>query len=292
MRSTVLRFVCLRRSHADVATADFFIADLGSQLDGFTVGVLSDLHHGPSGDLAWLRHAVDTLNARSPDVIALLGDYGSSFKRAPELSRAWYRKALTAMAPECRRLRAREGVVAVLGNHDYYASAAEVTDWLRDVGADVLVNRAIHVRRGESVLRIAGMDDLSEGRPDVHAGCDPSESMPTIILSHNPDGVMHLAASLRADVMLAGHTHGGQIVIPGFGAPITMSAICARRSAAGWIPNTRLALYVTRGLGTQLPLPIRVNCRPEVFVLRLRAGISIPRRCSPTAPATVRRSAR
>jgi predicted MPP superfamily phosphohydrolase len=276
VRPAIERFMRLRRSRAVLATADFFIADMGPHLDGFTIGVLSDLHHGPAGDLAWLRHAVDAVNARSPDIIALLGDYGSSFKRAPALSRAWYRKALIAMAPECRRLRARHGVVAVLGNHDYYAGAADVGDWLRGVGAEVLVNRALHVCRGEGALRIAGMDDLSEGRPDAYAGCDPGESVPTVVLSHNPDGVMHLAADLRVDVMLAGHTHGGQIVIPGFGAPITMSATCARRSAAGWIPNTRVPLYVTRGLGAQLPLPIRVNCRPEVFVLRLRAGSQHP----------------
>ena len=90
-------------------------------------------------------------------------------------------------------------------------------------------------------------------------------------LSHEPDGIRHLDPRLRVDVMLAGHTHGGQIVLPGYGAPLTMSRTCGRRSANGWVTNPRAPLYVTRGLGEQLPLPVRINCPPEIVVLRLRA---------------------
>jgi predicted MPP superfamily phosphohydrolase len=180
------------------------------------------------------------------------------------------------MTPECRRLSARDGVVAVLGNHDYYAGAANVRDWLRSIGADVLVNRARCIQRGRATIRIAGMDDLAEGRLDPRAGCGADQNTPTVVLSHNPDGVMHLAADVRVDVMLAGHTHGGQILIPGYGAPLTMSRICRRRSASGWIPNPRTSLYVTRGLGAQLPLPMRINCPAEVLVLKLRSGHQHP----------------
>ena len=181
------------RPLAEVTTMELAIRDLGPDLDGYTIVALSDFHHHPAlVDLGWLRHAVDIANASSPDLIALLGDYGSSFKRAPLLSRHWYREALAAMAPDLRRLKARDGTVGVLGNHDYYADAALVSQWLHGIGADLLVNRTRRVVRAESVLRIAGMDDVSEGSSDRLIGCDPAERTPTIVLSHDPDGILQI----------------------------------------------------------------------------------------------------
>jgi predicted MPP superfamily phosphohydrolase len=248
------------------------IADLGDVFDGYTIVVLSDFHHRhPFTDVRWLRHAVDNTNAVSPDIVALLGDYASSFKQTPVTSRRWYARALPAMAGELRRLRTRDGVLAVLGNHDYYADVRAVREWLQEIGAHVLVNSAKYVVRSGRTLRIAGLDDVKEGRPDSLVGCSLIDRSPTVVLSHEPDGILRLDARLRVDVMLAGHTHGGQIVFPWYGAPVTMSQTCGRRSASGWVRNPRAPLLVTRGLGEQLPLPIRVGCPPEMLVLRLRS---------------------
>jgi len=107
-------------------------------------------------------------------------------------------------------------------------------------------------------------------------GCDPAERVPTVVLSHDPDGILRLDPWIRVDGMLAGHTHGGQMVLPGFGAPITMSRACNRLSASGWVTNPRAPLYVSRGIGEQLPLPIRFRCPPEVVVLRLRRACQHP----------------
>jgi len=201
----------------------------------------------------------------------LLGDYASSFKQMPIMSRRWYARALPVIAGELRRLRPRDGVVAVLGNHDYYADAGLVREWLHEIGAHVLVNSAMRVVRSGITLRIAGLDDIKEGMPDPLVGCSLTLQPPTVVLSHEPDGIRRLDPRLRADVMLAGHTHGGQIVLPWYGAPVRMSQTCGRRSAHGWIRNPRAPLLVTRGLGEQLPLPIRVGCRPEILILRLRS---------------------
>ena len=261
------------RQLADVTRAEVCIQDLGMEFDGYTIVALADFHHRPSmGDLRWLRHAVDIANGVMPDVVVLLGDYGSSFKRVPLLSQGWYRDSMTAMTPELCRLRARDGIIGLLGNHDYCAGAGPVCAWLTSIGAEVLVNRPLHVSRSGSLLRIAGQDDAREGDAHPCAGCELTERTPTVALSHNPDGLLGLDPRLRVDVMLAGHTHGGQIVIPGYGAPITMARMCGRHSASGWIPNPRAPLYVTRGLGEQLPLPIRINCKPEIVVLRLRSA--------------------
>jgi hypothetical protein len=261
-----------RRALAEVTEFERIMPDLGSAFDGYTVVALSDFHHRhPLDDVGWLRHAVDEANAASPDMVALLGDYASSFKRAPNISRRWYAEALPVMASELRRLRARDGVVAVFGNHDYYASTDLVGDWLHAIGARLLVNACICVVRSGCVLRIAGLDDSTQGNVDPLGGCELKNQAPTLVLSHDPDGIEQLDPRLRVDAMLAGHTHGGQIVIPWYGAPLTMSRTCGRRSAHGWVPNPRAPLLVTRGLGEQLPLPIRIGSPPEIAVLRLRS---------------------
>jgi len=267
-----------RRALARVTECQRIVADLGSAFDGYTIVVLSDFHHRhPFDDLRWLRHAVDAANAVAPDVIALLGDYASSFKETPAVSRRWYGEALPAMASELSRLRARDGVLAVLGNHDYYADAEAVRTWLHAIGAHVLVNSARCVVRSGTTLRIAGLDDVKKGRVDPLAGCSLVNQPPTLLLCHEPDGIRRLDPQLRVDVMLAGHTHGGQIVFPWYGAPVTMSQICGRRTAHGWVPNSRAPLLVTRGLGEQLPLPLRIRCPPEVLILRLGSGASATR---------------
>ena len=252
-------------------TVELVVRDLGPEMDGYTIVALSDLHHAPGQDVGWLRHAADVANAAAPDLIVLLGDYGESFRRLPDESCAWYRDGMREMTPDLARLHARDGVVAVLGNHDYYAGASAVTGWLTSIGIDVLMNRSRCIVRARSVLRIAGLDDVREGRVDALAGCDTDDDVPTVVLSHNPDGIRRLDRRLRVDLMLAGHTHGGQVVAPGFGALVTMAHVCGRRSASGWIPNARAPLYVTRGLGEQLPLPMRVNCPPELLVVKLRS---------------------
>jgi predicted MPP superfamily phosphohydrolase len=266
------RALAPRRPVAEVTESECRIVDLADVFDGYTVVALGDFHHRqPWTDVRWLRHAVDASNDRGPDIVVLLGDYGSSFKRVRSLSRRWYRAGLAAMTPELVRLRAADGIFAVLGNHDYYAGADLVRGWLSDIGAEVLVNESRHIVRAGQMLRLAGIDDVGEGSPDPWVGCDSSESSPTIALSHNPDAIERLDRRLRVDAMLAGHTHGGQIVLPWLGAPLTMSRVCKRTAAHGWIPNRRAPLYVTRGLGEQLPLPIRLGCRAEILVLRLRA---------------------
>lgn len=265
-----------RWSRAEIVTRELAIGDLGKEFDGYTIVALSDFHHPPTLDARWIGRLVDTANAIGPDLVALLGDYGTSFKHLPAMSRAWYRTALAAMAPECARLDARDGVVAVLGNHDYYAGADEVRAWLRGFGAEVLVNRARVIRRGHARLRVAGMDDIAEGTVNPWVGREAGPMHPTLVLSHNPDSVLHLARDVRADAMLAGHTHGGQVVLPWYGAPLRMASVCGRQSASGWVAQDRTALYVMRGVGAQLPIPVRVNCPPEILVLRLRSGDQQP----------------
>jgi uncharacterized protein len=247
------------------------VAELPSALDGYTIGVLADIHRWPGTSLGKLRRAVAAVNAASPDVIVLLGDYAISWKRSiPWANAPLYRRALRSMTPVLAALQARDGIFAVLGNHDHYFDAAAVERWLRDVGARPLVNGCATVQRDGGTLVIGGVDDLLEGSVDPTGGCDGHHpNAPTVVLAHHPDSVLHLAPSRRVDLVLSGHTHGGQYVLPIVGAPVTLSEVCGPKTPAGWVPNDRAPLYVSRGIGEQTPG--RLNCPPEVVIVTLVA---------------------
>jgi predicted MPP superfamily phosphohydrolase len=245
------------------------IAQLAPELEGYTIAVLSDLHYG--GTIAPARliaRAVRLANRASPDLIVILGDYALSHSRFPNISRRLYAWALPKMTTTLRALRARDGVVAILGNHDYDYGAAEVVSWLRSTGAHVLVNECMVVQRGEAQLGIGGVDDWTHGRVDENGGCASlAPAIPRVVLSHNPDGALELATTARADLVLAGHTHGGQIVLPFIGAPMTDCSVCDASSSRGWVSRSPVPLYVTTGVGVVVPL--RINCPPEVLLVRL-----------------------
>jgi predicted MPP superfamily phosphohydrolase len=245
------------------------VARLAPELEGYTIAVLSDLHYG--GTIAPARliaRATSLANDSSPDLIVLLGDYALSHTRLRTISRWLYEWALPRMTATLRSLRARDGVIAILGNHDYDHDATKVATWLRSTGARVLVNDCVVVARGDAQLGIGGVDDWTHGDIDPHGGCASlAPEVPRIVLSHNPDGVLELSPSARADLVIAGHTHGGQIVLPWFGAPSRHCTVCDASSASGWVARSPVPLYVTTGVGVVLPL--RINCPAEVLVIRL-----------------------
>jgi predicted MPP superfamily phosphohydrolase len=261
---TLITPVALRRTNIAAP-----IAGLAPELEGYTIAVLSDLHYGGTIQPARLiTRAASIANDSSPDLIVLLGDYALSHTRLRTISRWLYEWALPRMTTTLRTLRARDGVIAILGNHDYDHDATKVSAWLRSTGARVLVNECAVVARGDARLGIGGVDDWTHGRIDPAGGCASlAPDIPRVVLSHNPDGALELAPNARADLVVAGHTHGGQIVLPWFGAPSRHCTVCDASSASGWVAKSPVPLYVTTGVGVVLPL--RINCPAEVLVLRL-----------------------
>jgi uncharacterized protein len=261
---TLITPVALRRTNINAP-----IANLAPELEGYTIAVLSDLHYGGTIQPARLiTRASSIANDSSPDLIVLLGDYALSHTRLRTISRWLYEWALPRMTATLRTLRARDGVIAILGNHDYDHDATKVAAWLRSTGARVLVNECAVVARGDARLGIGGVDDWTHGRIDPAGGCASlAPDIPRVVLSHNPDGALELAPNARADLVVAGHTHGGQIVLPWFGAPSRHCTVCDASSASGWVAKSPVPLYVTTGVGVVLPL--RINCPAEVLVLRL-----------------------
>jgi predicted MPP superfamily phosphohydrolase len=172
-------------------------------------------------------------------------------------------------------LRPPLGMFAVPGNHDHFYGVG-IGLWaafLRDCGVTVLINRGERIRCGEDTMWVAGVDDLTEGHPDLaraldgHAGDEP-----VLLLSHHPDFFFEAAAA-GVELTLSGHTHGGQILLLGK-TPLRHSAFGYWR---GMFEEAGARLYVSRGVGVTL-LPLRIGAPPEIPVLRLTVA---PSRAAP-----------
>lgn len=230
------------------------------------VALLSDLHvAGPDMPPARLARIVEQVNALKPDLVLIAGDLVSD-KR---VSTHRYSEE-EAVAP-LGGLRARHGVVAVLGNHDHWRNTAGMLRALEANRVTVLSNSV--TRRAGLIL--AGADDDFTGRADPAAlvrAVAPLKG-PVVTLSHSPDIVPDLPA--RFGLVLAGHTHCGQIALPLIGRPATMSRH-GDRFACGLIQEGNRTIVVSAGLGTSL-LPVRIGAPPDLWVLTLTG---------PAAPTT------
>jgi hypothetical protein len=242
------------------------IPDLPAAFDGFRVVQLSDLHCSDKVGPEFIDEAVDLALAERPDVIVVTGDFiHHGYRHIPQA------------AAHVRRLSAPNGVFAVLGNHDYSIRNAlglrrhrhlhqAVADALAAEGMRVLRNETVPLQRDGCSVDLIGVDDLWSRTCDLDralAGCDPAR--PRVVLAHNPRTVEHLAGR-RCDLMLSGHTHGGQIDLPRLGRVVLGRK--ARRFAAGMYEFAGTYLYVNKGVGFGWRL--RYNVRPEVAVLVLR----------------------
>jgi uncharacterized protein len=231
------------------------------ELAGLRVVVLGDLHVGsPYNGLSKLAQIVDRANAANPDLILLPGDFvvddviGGTFV-SPEES-----------AAVLARLRAPLGVWAVLGNHDRWLGAQRVQAALEQHGIRVLEDRAVLLKRGESPFWLVGISDFKEGPHDVRSAMRHVDSeSPVLMFTHNPDVFPTLEKGFS--LLIAAHTHGGQVYLPLIGRPIVPSRY-GERYAIGHIMERGKHLFVTSGIGTSM-IPVRFRVPPEVTVLEL-----------------------
>ena len=229
-----------------------------------TVAVMSDLHAGsPYIDAAKIVRVVESVNAAKPDLVLLLGDYviqvvlGGTRMEPAEIG-----KLLAG-------LEAPLGVYAVLGNHDWWDGAEAIRGALTEAGAAVIDNQAHRIDRPEGDFWLLGIGDVREGSPKIDEPLAAiQDSLPVIAFTHNPD--LFPAIPARVTLTLAGHTHGGQVVIPLVGRPVVPSEF-GERFAYGHIVEDNRHLYVTGGLGTSI-LPVRFRVPPEVILLTIRSA--------------------
>jgi uncharacterized protein len=223
---------------------------------GTTIAFLSDVHHGPHLSASYVRQAVALANALRPDIVALGGDY-------VERHRRYIAPGIAALG----KLRARFGRFAVLGNHDVWEGRAESQAALAEAGITEVTNTGVWLERDGARLRIGGVGDLWTDRQDPSAAIgNATDRDAVILLSHNPDYAEKLNDP-RVGLMLSGHTHGGQVVLPGLGAPIVPSAY-GEKYLHGLVQGPSCRVFITRGVGT-VSIPVRFRCQPEVALLTL-----------------------
>jgi len=233
-----------------------YLRRLPMALDGLRIVHLSDLHYGPLTDSRHLERAVRVANELRPDLIALTGDYISQD-----------RVYAAPCAELIGRLRARFGVYAVLGNHDHWTDAALITDLFRAEGITMLVNEGMRLDISGESFWLAGVNDTMVGLEDLSlALAGSSDNEMRLLLAHNPI-ILRRAARAGVDLVLSGHTHGGQVTLR---PEKNRSGRPRRRLLRGLGRRGNTQIYVTRGLGTVV-LPIRYGCPPEVSVLELHS---------------------
>ncbi len=235
---------------------NFTHRDVPPGWDGATVAFLSDIHHGPFFSIERVRTVVELTNALTPDLILLGGDY---VHREPIY--------IAPCFEELARLSAPLGVYGVLGNHDHWEDAAETRRQTERVGINLLENRAYWIERNGSRIRVGGVGDLWEDRQDVQATLGgTSDSDFVLLVSHNPDFAEKLKSD-GIDLMLAGHTHGGQCSLFGLWAPLVPSNY-GQKYRRGWVEGPHVREYVSTGIGTITP-PVRFCVRPEIVLFTL-----------------------
>lgn len=230
---------------------------LPAGLDGYKIVQLSDFHLYPFTTLDLAKRTVARTNELAPDLVVLTGDY--------VLETA---ASIFDLAPELAKLNPRHGIFAILGNHDHWTDAEVVKQGLAAHGIELLHNRGVLLN--ESQLLLAGVDDLWSGEPDVEAAlANGREDVPTILLAHEPDFADDFLGDGRIQLQLSGHTHGGQVRLPGFG-PIVLPRY-GQKYHNGLYQVGQGQVYTNRGIGLIGPA-VRLNCPPEITEFVLRAG--------------------
>lgn len=249
------------------------VEDLPPSLAGYRIVQISDTHLGPRIPAAYIRHAVDLTMSLRPDLIALTGDYihaGVGYiAPAAELFRPFTEGAWAGRT------------IATLGNHDWYNDGPAMREALRRIGVRMIDNdrlfldadtRQIGLLTPATGVCLAGVGDLLEDWVDIETALrNVPGDMARIVLAHNPDTAEQRSVTRdrapRIDLMLSGHTHGGQIRIPGFGTPFLPSRF-GQKYAGGLCQGPRCRVLVSRGVGMSI-FPVRLGVPPELVEITL-----------------------
>jgi hypothetical protein len=231
---------------------------LPKSFEGYTVAQISDLHFGPHITLTHIRNVVNAILNLKPDLIVITGDFVTRTSHG-ELD--WIGRELSS-------LNARDGVLAVLGNHDWWNDPDRVSEAVNRAGMKVLRNEHVKVTRQSESIYVAGVDDVWECEDDLPRACGgiPVEAA-IILLAHEPDYADTAAHDPRIILQMSGHSHGGQVRMPIINTILTpylgRYKIGLRRVKGLW-------LYTNRGIGVMFP-PIRFNCPSEITLFTLRS---------------------
>ena len=247
-----------RRNTLDIQVRrnEVAIPHLPSTFDGFTILHMSDLHADLNPPA--MEALVEKVAGLEYDACVLTGDYRASTTGPHE-------PALHAMTELSTQLS--QPVYGVFGNHD----SILMLPGMESMGIRMLLNEHVRLERGGDAIYLIGVDDPHYYRVDnlASAAAEVPAGAVSILLSHTPE-IYRQAAHAGFDLMLCGHTHGGQICLPG-GIPLTLDSKCPRYMGSGVWRHADMQAYTTVGAGTCI-VPVRFNCPPEVVIHRLRKG--------------------
>jgi uncharacterized protein len=241
----------------DLKTVDLTLPHLSKEFEGYKIVQLTDIHADRWMTEEKIGQIVEEVNRQEPDLVVLTGDYVT--------------KAAETYGPNLRafrNLKAKDGSLAVLGNHDHWSDPKILVDILEEVGVTVLHNEVKSIGRPSSQLNIAGVGDVWSKDDDLtkvlRALPDQGAS---IMLAHEPDYADETSPTKRFDLQLSGHSHGGQVHIPFMKRVLPP---LGKLYPAGQYQVGDMIQYTSRGIGVA-GLRVRLNCRPEVTILRLHA---------------------
>ena len=248
----------------------FPVHDLPKSLNGLRLAQVSDIHHGPWLSIEHVRRVVEKTNALDADLILLTGDYVYD---SPVY--------IEPVAAELAKLKSRIGSLAILGNHDWWHRGVPIKSALAQNGIPLIDNSRVMLTADRKIVNadtglktehglwIAGVGDLWEDFPDYRAALHGLPAyQPCLLLAHNPDAAedqKFLAGNYRVDLMISGHTHGGQAYVPGLGTAWTPSRF-GDKYRCGLVQGPASQVFVSRGLG-EAGVPLRLNCPPEINLL-------------------------
>jgi uncharacterized protein len=258
----ILQAAALEPYRVEITHHPIRLRGLPAAFHGFRILQISDVHHSSFLGEASIVEACRRANALEPDLVVLTGDYISHS-----------REYIEGCARALGTLRSKAGVYAVLGNHDHWTDGQMMADALTSEGIRVLLNESVSLEREGTRIWLAGVDDMMVERNDLPAALAQTvRGEVRILLCHNPL-IIREAARAGVDLVLSGHTHGGQInwrLLVGRDDHPTARWLRrpSRRLTRGHAQLGSTQLYVNRGLGTVV-VPLRYGCPPEITLLEL-----------------------
>lgn len=252
--SQVARYAINEANSLVIEKVQINLKRLPKKLENFRIVHLSDIHHSPFTNLEHIKRTVRVTNELKPDMVVLTGDYVS---HEPEF--------IEPMAQVMGKLKSEFGTFACLGNHDHWTDAERVTNALGNENIKVLINEGLRFEARGSTFWLCGVDDYMVGKTDLKSalhGSFPDEMK--LLLAHNPI-LVRRAARAGIDLVLSGHTHGGQVKLRDEDKRILPS----RKLKNGLHRRKDTQIYITRGIGTVV-LPVRFGCPPEITLIELK----------------------
>jgi predicted MPP superfamily phosphohydrolase len=244
----------------EIVSLNVKIPDLNPAFNDYRIVHISDIHLGQWISAKRIAGVVNLVNKQEPDLVAITGDSVSYVVNEPVLD----------MLRFLKNLKPKDATVAVLGNHDHWIGAEDIRRVMEESSILELENDVYTIKRGDAMLHIAGVDSITLEKHDLDAVLEKlPESGPAILLAHEPDFADKSAATGRFSLQLSGHSHGGQMVIPGFGTPFRGSQF--RKYPLGEYKVGDMIQYTNRGLGTNV-FWIRINCPPEITLMKLQSS--------------------